>query len=490
MKKQISMTTVFLFLVLFTIFTVAPFILAHFDVEISSAVNNYNAENVREEDQSSSDFMNDLPTIYETIPYTGYPLIPFRSKGVAKTLSSSTGNSGYYIQFRINEDGDWREQNDYMYLVEMGSYDIYFRTYYIDYDGNTVYYQPVKIGTTTVTIGKAVPTKGWLGSMGPITYDGEEHVLFYGKASSLPKVGTIYYYAHTSGTYAPYITGTPIQDVFETDIDNLKKADEGTYYLWCWIEGNEYFEASDITYMGISTTIAKPTGSLKTGTLQASNSIEPYNGSKQQLFTGEAIGPDECLNHCILYYASTTEPHPNKIGYLNIADIKETDAGEYMLYYRMHSCDNYADIPWTPTGITATIERALPVFEKGTIEGADTSYTGSNISVFNGTGNITTGEGTIYYYCTSGEQPDDSVIGYENIQAVTAKTPGTYTLWYRIEGTNYEVGWTHAGVEAVITKRDSMPTSKSIIDFVPLMVVVGFALVLFLVCSKLGKRAS
>jgi len=133
MKKQISMTTVFLFLVLFTIFTVAPFILAHFDVEISSAVNNYNAENVREEDQSSSDFMNDLPTIYETIPYTGYPLIPFRSKGVAKTLSSSTGNSGYYIQFRINEDGDWREQNDYMYLVEMGSYDIYFRTYYIDY---------------------------------------------------------------------------------------------------------------------------------------------------------------------------------------------------------------------------------------------------------------------------------------------------------------------------------------------------------------------
>jgi len=61
MKKQISMTTVFLFLVLFTIFTVAPFILAHFDVEISSAVNNYNAENVREEDQSSSDFMNDLP---------------------------------------------------------------------------------------------------------------------------------------------------------------------------------------------------------------------------------------------------------------------------------------------------------------------------------------------------------------------------------------------------------------------------------------------
>ena len=37
---------VFLFLVLFTIFTVAPFILAHFDVEISSTVNNYNAENV------------------------------------------------------------------------------------------------------------------------------------------------------------------------------------------------------------------------------------------------------------------------------------------------------------------------------------------------------------------------------------------------------------------------------------------------------------
>ncbi len=449
-------------------------------------VNNYTSKDTNE---SSSKYMNDLPTIYETIPYTGYPLNPFRSKGVPQTLSSTSGGNGYFVQFRFNEDGEWKEQNDYnTFLVDMGSYDIYYRVYYVDYKGNTVYYQPELIGTTTVTIGKAVPFKGWLNSMGPITYDGEEHVLFEGRASSLPKTGTIYYYAHTSGTSKPNITGE-IKDVFDTDINNLKGTEEGTYYLWCWIEGNDYFEASDITYMGVSTVIAKPTGYLKTGTLQASNSIEPYNGSEQQLFTGAAIGPDECSNHRILYYAGTTEPNPYTIGYLNIADIKESDAGVYMLYYRMHSCDNYADIPWTYTGIQATINKGVPVFNKDTLTGVETTYTSNNISVFDGSGKITTGEGTIYYCCTTGNRPDDSVIGYENIQAVTVKTPGTYSLWYRIEGPNYEIGWTLVEeVESVVTKRDSNSNSKSLVDYVPMFAVIGVGAVLLLVCAKLGKR--
>ncbi len=295
--------------------------------------------------------------------------------GSAQTLGSVTpGEGGGAVTYSL--DG-----TDYSSGIptatEIGSYRVYYRIAGLEnYTGYSSAY--------TIRITKLnQPEPEIMGTV--LSYTGSEQAL--GHVTSAIGTGVTYCLSR----YGTYTDAVPT------------KTAAGTYTVYFKVAGNDYYNEYSGSYSVSISKLAQPSPAISNGNLT-------YTGSAQTLGSvTSAIGTT-------VYYSLSS----NGTYYSTVP--KGTNAGEYTVYFRVSGNANYADVTGSYKVNIVKAAQSAPSF--GSISA---TYTGQAITL----GRVypaNSGTTVLYRLGTTGDY---------STTVPAAVNAGTYTVYYKITGSNY-----------------------------------------------------
>ncbi len=289
---------------------------------------------------------------------------------------------------------------------------ILWSTYYAFYDknGNYVYAGGNTIRNVTASgIRTAEPTQE-PAAVSDLTYDGNAHNLVTrGEAPH----GRVLYSIAQDGAYS---TAIP------------RGTNAGTYQVWWKVQGDDGY--NDYTPEGpITVTIAQ--APLDGVTLPTANNGLTYNGGKQELLAsaGEVTGSGGTMEYAL--GTETEAPAADSDWKTAHTEITAVKAGTYYVWYKVTSSDpnhTYGG-PWC---VAVTIQKAASGVTEQPVLAADWSFDNVEYPLLVPGG--TADGGTMMYAVRTDESAPAEGDWKDSAGLITGKDPGTYYVWYKIEG--------------------------------------------------------
>ena len=336
------------------------------------------------------------PAAVETLVYTGE----------AQALITAGVAIGGTLQYKLGVDGEY--STTIPTATNAGTYTIYYK---VVADAN---HTDVAETSVNVTIGKAAATIAKApAAIDNLTYTGEALALITaGEATG----GELQYKLGVDGNYG-------------TAIPTATSAGSYTVYYKVVADANH----TDVAEASINVTIGKAAAAVTTAPAAVETLV--YTGEGQALITaGVAVGGEMQYKLGVDGNYSTTIP-------------TATNAGTYIVYYRVVADANHTDV--AEVSINVTIGKAAATIAKTPAAVENLIYTGEAQAL------ITAGE------AVGGElQYKLGADGAYSAAIPTATNAGTYTVYYKVVSTGNYNDVAEAGINVVIGKATISPVVK------------------------------
>ena len=265
--------------------------------------------------------------------------------------------------------------------------------------------------------------------------------------------------------------------------ENIPTATEaGPHYVWYYVDGNDNHNATAVCTEPITVTIAMDNSTIDNpATLMSTPPTEitglTFSGSEIQLINAGEKKPGAGTVMYLVTDAETPAP-VSTTGDWSASIPKETNAGDYYVWYYIAASNSHAKTGVCSTPITVTIAKAtitdpaslMTTEPTAKMDGENNQkYTGSAINLIN-EGITKTGAGTVKYKATTvNTKPNTTDAGWVVGASLTETNVGKYYVWYYIDGNgNHEkTAVCESAIEVNIDKATSITDPASLMTTAP-----------------------